>query len=297
LCCIHESGPMKVLPECYVCAMRQALSACRLASDDVDFHHRAMWAAADHLARSASRDITPPEAGEGLYRMIREMSGNPDPFEDQKRKQNDAVMEIVPWLRDTVAAADDPLLMAVRLAIAGNVVDPGAQASFDLEKSVLEATHGESDLEHYPAFASALDRAGDVLLVADNCGEIVFDRVLIETMLESREGLAVTVAVRAGPIINDVTEKEARDVGIDGLARIISSGSEMPGTVLERTTAEFREAFEGADLVISKGQGNWETLEDCEREAFFMFQAKCPAVAAMNSCSEGSLLLLRGATQ
>ena len=76
---------MKVLPECYVCAMRQALSACRLASDDVDFHHRAMWAAADHLARSASRDITPPEAGEGLYRMIREMSGNPDPFEDLSR--------------------------------------------------------------------------------------------------------------------------------------------------------------------------------------------------------------------
>lgn len=288
-----ESGPMKVLPECYVCAMRQALSACRLVSDDVDFHHRAMWAAADHLARTASRDITPPEAGEGLYRMIREMSGSPDPFAEQKREQNDVVLEILPWLRDTVAAADDPLLMAVRLAIAGNVVDPGAQASFDLEESVIEATEGEGRLEHYPAFTDSLGRAGNVLLIADNCGEIVFDRVLIETMREAREGLDVTVAVRAGPIINDVTEKEARDVGIDSLARIISSGSEMPGTVLERTTDEFGEAFESADLVISKGQGNWETLEDCEREAFFMFQAKCPAVAAVNSCREGSLLLLR----
>jgi len=288
-----ESGPMKVLPECYVCAMRQALSACRLVSDDVDFHHRAMWAAADHLARTASRDITPPEAGEGLYRMIREMSGSPDPFAEQKREQNDVVLEILPWLRDTVAAADDPLLMAVRLAIAGNVVDPGAQASFDLEESVIEATEGEGRQEHYPAFTDSLGRAGNVLLIADNCGEIVFDRVLIETMREAREGLDVTVAVRAGPIINDVTEKEARDVGIDRLARIISSGSEMPGTVLERTTDEFREAFESADLVISKGQGNWETLEDCEREAFFMFQAKCPVVAAVNSCREGSLLLLR----
>jgi len=284
---------MKVLPECYVCAMRQALSACRLVSDDVDFHHRAMWAAADHLARTASRDITPPEAGEGLYRMIREMSGSPDPFAEQKREQNDVVLEILPWLRDTVAAADDPLLMAVRLAIAGNVVDPGAQASFDLEESVIEATEGEGRQEHYPAFTDSLGRAGNVLLIADNCGEIVFDRVLIETMREAREGLDVTVAVRAGPIINDVTEKEARDVGIDRLARIISSGSEMPGTVLERTTDEFREAFESADLVISKGQGNWETLEDCEREAFFMFQAKCPVVAAVNSCREGSLLLLR----
>jgi len=282
---------MKVLPDCYVCAMRQALAACMLASDDVEFRHRAMRAASAHLA-DCPRDVTPPEAGEGVYRIIREMSGNPDPFAAQKRAQNEAVMEILPWLRETVAAADDPLLMAVRLAIAGNVVDPGAQASFDLEKSVLEATEGESELEYFGAFAGALALAQDVLLVADNCGEVVFDLVLIEAMKEAREGLEVTVAVRAGPIINDVTALEAREVGLDRVARIISSGSEMPGTLLERTTPEFQLAFESADLVISKGQGNWETLEESEREVFFMFQAKCPAVASVCACPEGTPLLL-----
>lgn len=272
--------------------MRQALSAARLVSDDPDFHHACLQNAARLLAE-CPRDVTPPEAGEGLYRLVREMSQNPDPFEEQKRQQNDAVLDIVPWLRDTIAVASDPLLMAVRLAIAGNVVDPGAQAAFDLEASVTEAISGERGLEHFEVFSARLAEAADVLLVADNCGEIVFDMLLVEEMRETRDGeLDVTVAVRSAPIINDVTEKEAHEIGLDELARILPSGSEMPGTVLSKSTPEFREAFESADLVISKGQGNWETLEESEREVFFMFQAKCPAVAAMNDCPEGSLLLL-----
>jgi uncharacterized protein with ATP-grasp and redox domains len=283
---------MKILPDCYVCAMRQALAAARLVSDDPEVHYRVLEEAAGHLTRGG-RDITPPEAGEGLYRMVRELSGNDDPFATMKRRQNDAVMDILPWLRDTIAGADDPVLMAVRLAIAGNTVDPGAQASFNLENSIMQAVEGERDLDRYPAFAESLSGAKKVLLVADNCGEAVFDLALIETMQEARGGeIDVTVAVRSAPIINDITEVEAREIGLDRLARIIESGSEMPGTVLLRTTDEFREAFDSSDLVISKGQGNWETLEDSEREVFFMFQAKCPAVAAVNDCPEGALLLL-----
>jgi uncharacterized protein with ATP-grasp and redox domains len=283
---------MNILPDCWVCAMRQALGAARLVGGDEEFQHNVLQETARLLAASP-RDVTPPEAGEGLYAMIREMSGNDDPFAEMKRQQNQTVMAIVPWLCETIAGADDPLLMAVRLAIAGNTVDPGAQASFELEKSVKEAVEGVGVLEHFEAFAERLAGARDVLLVADNSGEIVFDMLLIETMRKEKpDGLYVTVAVRSAPIINDVTEVEAREIGLDRLARIIQSGSEMPGTVLARTTPEFREAFESADLVISKGQGNWETLEDSEREVFFMFQAKCPAVAAYNDCAEGALLLL-----
>lgn len=283
---------MEYLPECHVCAMRQVLDAARLASREVSFHHRCLQEAARLLAE-VPLDLTPPEVGEGLYRMVRELSGDPDPFERQKRTQNDAVLEIVPWLRDTISAAEDPLLMAVRLAIAGNVVDPGAQASFDLEKSVLEATTGRRELDQYARFRGRLESAGDVLLIADNCGEVVFDMVFIETMRQAAEGeLDVTVAVRSAPIINDVTRKEALAIGLDRVASILPSGSEMPGTVIEKTTGEFRQLFERADLVISKGQGNWETLEGCEREVFFMFQAKCPAVAAVNNCPEGTPLLL-----
>lgn len=282
---------MKILPECYVCAMRQALAAAMLVSDDATFHSEVLREAAREMA-SAGSDITPPEAGEGLYAMISRMSGNPDPFAEQKKRQNDAVLEIYPWLRETVRGAADPLLMAVRLAIAGNTIDPGAQASFDLQESVREAVEGEGELSVHPTFAARVAEADTVLLVVDNCGEVVFDMLLIETMKRVSPGLEVTVAVRSGPIINDVTEVEARAIGLEPAARILPSGSRMPGTVLARTTDEFRCAFDEADLVISKGQGNWETLEDSEREVFFMFQAKCPSVAAVNRCAVGDLLLL-----
>lgn len=286
---------MKLLPECYLCALRQALSAARMVSDDVEFHNEVMRETSLILA-GANPGSTPPEVGELFYRMIRERSGTDDPFAGQKRTQNDHVIALLPWLRETVARSDDPLMTAVRLAIAGNAVDPGAQESFDLEKSVMEAVEGEAGLDAYREFARRLDGARRVLVVADNCGEVVFDRVLVETMLERARAagreLDVTMAVRGGPVINDVTMVEAEELGLGELCRLVSTGLEMPGTVLERAAPGFRRAFEDADLVVSKGQGNWETLEGGGREIFFMFQAKCPPVAAVNRCAEGRPLLL-----
>lgn len=273
--------------------MRQALAAARLVSDDPEFHHEVMRNTAGLLS-GAPRDMTPPEGGELFYRMIRERSGTDDPFREMKKQQNEVVARLLPWLRETVSAADDPLMMAVRLAIAGNAVDPGAQESFELETSVMEAVAGEAGLEAYGALSERLESAKRVLVVADNCGEIIFDRVLLETIRERRPDVEIVLAVRGGPIINDVTMVEARELGLGELCTVISSGLEIPGTVLDRASPEFREVFRDADLVISKGQGNWETLEDCEREVFFLFQAKCPAVAEMNGCPEGQPLLLRG---
>jgi hypothetical protein len=237
-------------------------------------------------------DMTPPEVGEEIYRMVREFSGEDDPFRGQKMRQNQVVEALLPWLREAVASAPDPLLMAVRLSIAGNAVDPGAQESFDLERSVMEAVGEEAGLEAYPALRERMAGAKSVLFTADNCGEIVFDRVLLETMLDAFD-MEVVLAVRGAPIINDATEVEAREAGMDGLCEIISSGMEMPGTLLPRTTERFREEFSSADLVISKGQGNWETLEESDREIFFLFQAKCTAVARVNDCRVGQALLVR----
>lgn len=288
---------MKLLPDCYLCAMRQALSAARMVSADTGFLNNVMRETSRILAEADPGD-TPPEVGERFYRMIRERSGAEDPFKEQKRLQNEHVIALLPWLRDAAARSEDPLLTAVRLAIAGNAVDPGAQESFDLERSVMEAVEGEAGLEAYPEFARRLDGSRTVLVLADNCGEILFDRVLVETMLErardaGRE-LEVTLAVRGGPVINDVTPAEAEELGLRELCRVVSTGLEMPGTVPARSAPEFQEVFRSADMVVSKGQGNWETLGGCDREVFFLFQAKCPPVAAVNLCREGQPLLLRG---
>jgi len=281
---------MKLLPECYACALRQTLYAARLAGGDERFCHECLLEASLILTR-VTCDMTPPEVGEYIYRMVRERSGTEDPYRSQKHSQNRAVEAIFPWLESVVREAGDPLEMAVRLSIAGNAVDPGAQESFDLEASVSAAVSKEGALEGYGELRSELKNASSVLLVLDNCGEVVFDRLLAARILESFP-VDLVFAVRGGPIINDVTMAEALEVGLEALGRVISSGMEMPGTVVDRATPEFRRAFDEADVVISKGQGNWETLEGSDRKVFFLFQAKCPAVAAMNGCPEGSLLLL-----
>lgn len=280
---------MKFLPECYSCVMRQANSAARLVSDDESFQDECMRAAARILSED-NRSKTPPAVGELMYHKICELSGNPDPFSEQKSKQNQAASKLLPWLRETVNAAPDPLFMAVRIAIAGNVVDPGALESFDLESTVMEAVVSDLDLEAFPVFKGKMSKAGTVLLLADNCGEIVFDRVLLETILDSHD-VDITVAVRDVPIINDVTLKEAEEVGISDICRVVSSGSRMPGTSLPDTTPEFQELFNRSDLVISKGQGNWESLEDCSRDIFFMFQVKCPPVSDVTGCQVGRPIL------
>ncbi|MBN1289231.1 MAG: DUF89 family protein [Actinobacteria bacterium] len=276
---------MKFLPECYSCAMRQANSAAGLVSDDSSFRDECMREAARILAMD-KLDMTPPAVGELIYHKISELSGNPDPFAGQKEKQNRAAAKLLPWLRETINAAPDPLFMAVRIAISGNIVDPGALESFDLESTVMEAVVSDLNLDAYPLFRRNVENARSILLIADNCGEIVFDRVLVETLL-SFQDLRIVVAVRDVPIINDATMKDAAEIGMTDLCRVISSGSRMPGTSLPGTTPEFRELFRESDLVISKGQGNWETLEDCDRDIYFMFQVKCRPVSVMTGCRTG----------
>ncbi len=282
---------MKVLPECFICALRQALAAARLVGGDDEFAIACLKKSSEILANLPD-GLTPPEIGEPIYGVVREISGVNDPFAEQKRKQNEMVLALYPWLERTLGESADPLFTAMKLAIAGNAVDTGAQERFDLMKSVRDALEKEGRFEAYEALKSKLRDAGMILYVADNCGEIVFDRLFIETILREMGTRDVVLAVRGGPIINDVTEVEARELGIEDLCEIVSTGMWMPGTLLKKTTESFRRYFENADVIISKGQGNWETLEEEEREIFFLLQAKCPVVARINRCREGDFLLI-----
>jgi len=286
---------MRMVGECYGCALRQALSAARLVCSEESLQVEVLRRAASVLA-GAEAGLTPPEVGEKIYRIVREATGNPDPFKEQKRLQNENVISILPRIRRIVSEAKDPLLMALRLAAAGNAIDTGAQESYDLEESIIEAVRSGGKFETYEQFRLSFERAKDALVIADNCGEIVFDKVLIETMLQEKvkPEFKIYLAVRGGPIINDVTLEEAEDLGLSKVCEIVPTGMEMPGTILNRCDPVFLRLFESVDLVISKGQGNWETLEDVDREIYFLFQAKCETVARANNCKIGELLMVRG---
>jgi damage-control phosphatase, subfamily I len=283
---------MRTSLHCVPCFVRQVAEASRLATQDTTLHEQILREA---LRRIAAMDLgqPPPRVSGDIYRLIREATGDPDPFREAKAGSNALALRLYPRLAEEVRQADDPFERAIRLAIAGNVIDFGLGKGVT-EEQVLEAIEQAADQpldrDAVGALREAASRAATILYVADNAGEIVLDRLLIERLPLDR----VTVVVRGGPIINDATMADAEVAGLTSLVRVIDNGHDAPGTVLELCSDEFREHFDYADLVISKGQGNYETLSETDREVFFLLKAKCDVIARDIGCDVGHIVVRHG---
>lgn len=268
---------MKTSLDCIPCFMRQALDAARQLSADMAFHERILR---DVLRWTSEMDLnqSPPALGQRIHRRLRELTGSNDPYRQAKTDQNLMALQLLPELEVMVAAAKDPLETAMRLSMAGNVIDLGVNR-------VVTASHVRRSVQHALSepFAGetkdlrqVVSKAKSILYLADNAGEIVFDRLLIEQLSPAR----VTLAVRGAPIINDATLADARATGLDTMVAVIDNGSDAPGTILDDCSETFLQCYHKADLIIAKGQGNYETLSDAPENIFFLFQAKCPVIAA-----------------
>ena len=233
-------------------------------------------------------EAIPPEIGREAYRLISEKTGILDPYAKLKKECTQQALSLYPQLKKRVSASQDRLQMAIRMAIAGNVIDFGANANFDLDKDLEVLLSQTLAIDHYPAFCHALQKAQKVLYLADNAGETVFDRLLIEEL-----GKPVVYAVREKPIINDAILQDALDAGIDKVAEIISSGTDAPGTILDLCSESFINIYRSADLIISKGQGNYEGLSDEIRPVFFLLKTKCSVIARDIGVKQGSIILMK----
>ncbi len=216
----------------------------------------------------------PPAFYKQVYGIVSSAAGEPDPFRQIKRQNTLAALNIYPYLKELVAGSADPLGTAVRIAIAGNIIDHGINRPFDAEQELERTLSVEPGVMDYAKFKKAVESANHILYLGDNAGETVYDRVLIETIDKP-----TTFTVRAKPIINDATIEDAVQAGLAHVATLISTGSGIPGILLEETSTEFRDVFNTADVVISKGMGNFETLSDVQRPIFFLLKAKCDLVA------------------
>ncbi len=284
---------MKTFYDCIPCFIRQALDAARLATEDEVIHERVLREA---LRVAADMDLkqSPPSMAQHIHRAIREWTGQGDPYREIKDRFNRMALKLYPTLQEWMAESDEPIETAVRLAIAGNVIDLGVKTQlsdsevresiFNAMSAWLEGNIGE--------FSAAVKNADTILYLADNAGEIVFDRLLVEQLRSAK----VTVAVRGYPIINDATWDDAKMAGIDEVAELVDNGSDAPGTILEDCSDSFREHFDKADLVIAKGQGNYETLSEVDRNIFFLLKVKCPVIAQHTGCPQGTMLLTRSTT-
>lgn len=276
---------MRTSPECLRCFMRQAKDASRLNALDQDAEKKVLSEVSGALP-GFSAETPPPQIAVAVYGIVARHAGGKDPYKGLKDKSNKFALELYPKLKRIVADSPDKLLTAVRLAVAGNVIDYGLPHVFDIEKEVEECLEKKFAEFHYEEFKDAVNKSRDILYILDNAGEIVFDRILIETL-----GKKVTAAVRSKPIINDVTMEDAASVGLTGICDVIESGSDMPGTVVTKCTPDFLRHYNSADLIISKGQGNYETLADEKAPIFFIFKAKCEVVARHVGCRLGDIIL------
>jgi uncharacterized protein with ATP-grasp and redox domains len=282
---------MRTYLDCYPCFLRQALGAARLAGADESLQWTVLERVLDVL-RQIEPSSTPPEIADRVHRIVRQEVGDGDPYREAKGASTRQALGLYPRLKSLLAEADDPLETAVRLSIAGNIIDFGPVQEYDLWGTVERVLAQPFAVDDGPAFREALAGTGRVLYLADNAGETVFDRLLIETL-----DVPVTYAVKGGPILNDATREDALAAGLDQVAEVVSTGSDAPGTALGRCSAEFRELYDGADLVIAKGQANYETLSEEGARVFFLLQTKCPVIARDVGVPVGSIVLKRAGPQ
>lgn len=267
---------MQTTLDCLPCFLRQTLYAARLCSTDSRVQKRIVTGILPVLA-DVDFYRSPPENAVQIYHRIADLGGCLDPFAALKKESNDAALRLRPRLLAMIAAASDPLAATVKLAMAGNIIDYGAQQSFDVEQTIDNCLANEPWGGDLARFLDEVEQAGRILYLADNCGELVFDGLFIERL--AAMGKEITLAVKEKPIINDALAADAEECGLDRYCSVITNGTGCPGTPLVRCSRILRETFFNADLIISKGQGNFETLAGTAGPIYYLLTVKCGVVA------------------
>jgi hypothetical protein len=266
---------MKTCMDCLPCFLRQTVIALTQYGCDENTRQAIFR---EVLAIMQDTDMSKPPAYTTtlIHRAIRRGIAG-DPFDKIKREYNDIALTLYPKLRKQVKNSPDPVKTASRLAIAGNIIDFGIFTSIDIGKSVDQALRSKIAVDDYDAFMEDLSSVREIIYLLDNAGEIVFDRLLIEEL--SLKGKQVKAVVKGSAVLNDVTHEDAFQVGLDTVCEVIDNGSDAIGTILPWTSSEFQKEFEKAELIISKGQGNFETLFGTAKRTYFLFQSKCDVVS------------------
>ncbi len=275
-------------PMCLPCIFGQVYSAAKMVGAN-DEKTTEMLVEAARLLSTMDLKRSPAEISFDCLKRVYGILGDEDPFARVKREQNERVLGHYDELARRVRESGDPLKTAMLLAIAGNIIDSGIGRDYDFENTVRAVLERDFACDDTPQFLELMKRSSNLLYLLDNSGEVVVDRLLIEQF----SGVDVTCVVRRSPIINDVTAEDARNVGMERVARLIDPGIDALGVPLKDCSPEFQKTFRDADIIISKGQANFETLdeyshrEEFRGRLFFLTLAKCQCVADIFGVKEG----------
>ena len=282
---------MKLNLDCIPCFQRQALQAVRFISDDEKLHERVLREVTKKLLES-NWDLTPPELAHQVHSIVRRITNEDDPYKEVKRESNDLVLKIYPELEENVNQSRDPLRTAVRLAIAGNIIDFAVLQEFNLEETIREVMEKRFVIDDYEKLKEKLKDAETLLFFVDNAGEIGLDKLLVETFLEQKKFEKIDFVVKGEPIINDATLEDAVYMGLERLpnSEFLTISNGEVGTGPARSSQTVKKWITEHDLVISKGQGNYEGLSE-HNGLFFMLMVKCPIIASDLGVEVGDIIL------
>jgi len=291
---------MKTSLECIPCFYRQALDAAKMFHVSRGAQKRILDRVACAMPKF-SLTATPPEIARTIYHIVSKETGREDPYLRLRLRSTKQALKLYSKLNKYVSNSRDWLRAGIQVAGAGNVIDFGAKSAGYITNHVTNFMRGKITLNQPQSIAAAdllnlrknIASAKNMLYLGDNAGETVFDRVLIEECKRRFPKLEIVYAVKAKPIINDALEKDAIEAGLDKSARIMSTGCDTPGVIIKYASAQFRKMFSAADLVIAKGQGNFESLGECRRPIYFIFLIKCSVVADQLNRKVGSVVLVR----
>lgn len=282
---------MKTFYDCIPCFIKQTLEVSRRSlPGEVEIHGKIIKKVLQEVI-NLNMSTPPPVVAQRCHKIIREMTGNNDPYKHLKDKFNNQALKLYPTIKKIISESSTPFKTAVKLAIAGNVIDFGinyASEDMDLEEIMYEVINQKPFIDHSQELEKEINKASKILYLGDNTGEIVFDKAFIEYLLPKD----IVFAVRQSPVINDATYEDASTVGMTDIVKVIDNGNDAPGSYLKECSPDFLKEFESADLIISKGQGNYETLSDVDKNIFFLLRAKCDCVSKHVGCKLHDTLVI-----
>ena len=264
-------------PECIRCLVSKQLTAypeTATPAQQIEYMQRFL-----KLVAQARHDVGVPAISRDLKNLKKELFGAQEDFTEIKRHFNALMLSREPGLQQKLDEADDPLLLAIQYAFVGNYIDFGGAMhkvqEEELSRLIADAPGFELNADVCEALRNEIMRAGRIVYLTDNCGEIVMDKLLMRVIRLMNPSAQLTVMVRGDDVLNDATRDDAEQVGLAEVAAVMDNGSDVAGTWLEDISDEARLTIENADLILAKGQANFETMRGCGLNVFYLFMCKC----------------------
>ena len=275
---------------CVVCVLNQILRVSdylKLERGQKDRVFRKVLSAAPQID---FENLTAPEYAQKIYEIFTSAIGNHDPYKPLRKEQNDFVLKNKEFFIKNISNSANRLQAAAYYSLIGNIIDFGSEKLLDRNKIFDKIQNFIPDINDYSEFEQRLRNCRQILIIADNAGEAVFDLFFIREIKNLYPDLKIFYGVRSKPAINDIMENDAHYIGIPEYAGVIPTGSNCAGTIISNCTSEFITVYRNSDMVVAKGQGNYETLEARSEEILFVFKVKCSVVEEYLGIKSGSLI-------